>query len=97
MEELTTVELPAVLTIQSGINEPRYASLRGIRQAQQKPLDVMTLDDLGLDDAVVDTRIEYTGMAIPDTEGDAEIWTGEADETAAELAAFLQDEGVIES
>jgi len=36
IEELTDVDLPAVLTVQTGLNEPRYASLRGIRQAQRK-------------------------------------------------------------
>ncbi len=46
VEELTDVELPAVLTIQTGINEPRYASLRGIRQAQRKELEVLGLADL---------------------------------------------------
>jgi electron transfer flavoprotein beta subunit len=40
---------PALLTVQTGINEPRYANLRAIKQARQKPLDVVGLSDLGLD------------------------------------------------
>jgi len=48
IEELTDVDLPAVLTVQTGLNEPRYASLRGIRQAQRKEIDAKDLADLGL-------------------------------------------------
>jgi electron transfer flavoprotein beta subunit len=97
VEELTDVETPAVLTIQSGINEPRYASLRGIRQAQSKPLDVQTLDDVGLDADVVGSPLERTDMYEPESEGDATIWEGDAEETAGELAAFLRDKGVTEA
>ncbi|MFB6192357.1 MAG: electron transfer flavoprotein subunit beta/FixA family protein [Haloarculaceae archaeon] len=96
VEELTDVELPAVLTIQTGINEPRYASLRGIRQAQRKPLDVQTLDDLGLDDSVVETPVERTAMYEPEAESDVVVWEGSADETAAQLADMLRDKGVVE-
>ena len=39
--EVLRVGLPALLTIQTGINEPRYATLRAIKQAREKPLDVV--------------------------------------------------------
>jgi len=96
IEELTDVQTPAVLTIQSGINEPRYASLRGIRQAQQKPLDVHGLGDLGLDESTLDADIERTSMYEPESEGDATLWEGSAEETAGELADFLREKGVVE-
>ncbi len=96
VEELTEVELPAVLTIQTGINEPRYASLRGIRQAQQKELDVEGLADLGLDADVLETPVERTSMYEPESEGDATIWEGDAEETAGQLAEFLREKGVVE-
>ncbi len=97
VEELTDVETPAVLTIQSGINEPRYASLRGIRQAQQKPLDVQSLDDLGLDADVVDSPLTQTSLYEPESEGDATIWSGDPEEEAAQLAEFLRDKGVVDA
>ena len=96
VEELTDVDLPAVLTIQTGINEPRYASLRGIRQAQRKPLEANTLDDIGLDASVVDSPVERTDMYEPESEGDATYWEGSAEDTAGELADFLRDKGVVE-
>jgi electron transfer flavoprotein beta subunit len=97
VEELTDIELPAVFTIQTGINEPRYASLRGIRQAQRKPLDAQGLDDVGLDESAVESPIERTDMYEPEAESDAVIWEGDSAETAGELADFLRDEGVIET
>jgi len=50
LEQKASIALPAVLTIQLGINRPRYASLRGIRQASSKPVDELTHADLGLGD-----------------------------------------------
>ncbi|MFP8951691.1 electron transfer flavoprotein subunit beta/FixA family protein [Natrialbaceae archaeon A-arb3/5] len=96
VEELTDVSLPAVLTIQTGINEPRYASLRGIRQAQRKELDVRTLGGLGLDETAVEPDLTLTDMYEPESETDATVWEGAAEETAAELAAMLREKGVAE-
>jgi electron transfer flavoprotein beta subunit len=96
VEELTDVDLPAVLTIQTGINEPRYASLRGIRQAQRKPLDVESLESLGLEPSVVETPVQRTAMYEPESEGEATVFEGSADETAAQLADLLRDKGVVE-
>ena len=42
------IQCPAVLTIQLGINTPRYASLRSIKQAAAKPIEFVSLADLGL-------------------------------------------------
>ena len=95
VEELTEVDLPAVLTIQTGINEPRYASLRGIRQAQRKELDARTLSDVGVDTAVADGALTLTAMYEPEAETDATVWEGSAEETAGELAALLRDKGVV--
>ena len=47
-EEEMSVQCPAVLSIQLGINTPRYASLREIKQARAKPIEVFSHSDLGL-------------------------------------------------
>ncbi|RQG89046.1 electron transfer flavoprotein subunit beta/FixA family protein [Natrarchaeobius halalkaliphilus] len=96
VEELTTVELPAVLTIQTGINEPRYASLRGIRQAQRKELAVADLAELGIDEDTVEPTLELTEMYEPESESDVTVWEGGADDTASELAALLREKGVAQ-
>ncbi|MFC3477603.1 electron transfer flavoprotein subunit beta/FixA family protein [Halobacterium litoreum] len=95
VEELTDVDLPAVLTIQTGINEPRYASLRGIRQAQSKEIKPQSLDDLGLDASVVESSLDVTAMYEPETESDAQFLDGDADEQASKLADVLREKGVV--
>lgn len=97
LEELTDVDLPAVFTIQTGINEPRYASLRGIRMAQQKEIAEMNLDDLGLDVASLDGALEVTSMAEPETESEVTLFEGDASDTASQVVALLDDLGVMEA
>ncbi|XVH30319.1 electron transfer flavoprotein subunit beta/FixA family protein [Haloferacaceae archaeon DSL9] len=94
VEELSEVDLPAVLTIQTGINEPRYASLRGIRMAQRKEIDPRSLADLGLDEAAVASQLTMTEMYEPEGEGDAQLFEGDAAEAAAQLASVLREKGV---
>jgi electron transfer flavoprotein beta subunit len=94
VEELTDVDLPAVLTIQTGINEPRYASLRGIRQAQRKEIAPKTLADLGLSSELLESPLELTEMYEPESEGEATLFEGSAEETAGDLAELLRDMGV---
>ncbi len=97
VEELVDVDLPAVLTIQTGINEPRYASLRGIRQAQSKEIAHRTLSDLGLDATTAESPFALTQMYEPETESETQYFEGSADEQAAGLADLLEDKGVGEA
>ena len=92
VEEITEVEMPAVFTIQTGINEPRYASLRGIRQAQSKPLEVHSPADLGVDE--IDSSLSLSALEVPETESDVTLFEGGAEETATELAGLLGELGV---
>ncbi len=94
VEELTEVDLPAVLTVQTGLNEPRYASLRGIRQAQRKEITATSLADLGLTAADVESALTLTSMYEPESDSDAELIEGDAGEAAARLAEVLREKGV---
>lgn len=94
-EEVTSVDLPAVCTIQTGINEPRYASLRGIRMAQRSEIDTRSFDDLGLDADALDSTISLRGVEKPVVEERAEIFEGSPDETAGRLAEYLAETGVL--
>jgi electron transfer flavoprotein beta subunit len=91
--ELLRLRLPALLTIQTGINEPRYATLRAIKQAKEKPLDVVGLDELGLDSGAVDAAAgsRVRSMAHPDTGEGAEMLDGPPAEVAARIAEIVKD------
>ncbi|MFB6284643.1 MAG: electron transfer flavoprotein subunit beta/FixA family protein [Halobacteria archaeon] len=95
VEEMTEVDLPAVFTIQTGINEPRYASLRGIRQAQSKEIAPKTLDDLGVTEEDISTSLELTEMYEPESESDTEYIEGGAEQQADKLAEIFEDKGVV--
>ncbi|RQG95408.1 electron transfer flavoprotein subunit beta/FixA family protein [Natrarchaeobius chitinivorans] len=96
IEELANVDVPAVLTIQTGINDPRYASLRSIRQAQRKEITTLSLEELGMNSSVVESPLELLGMAEPETEGTATYFEGEPEESASALASLLEGAGVVE-
>jgi len=91
IEELS-VECPAVLTIQLGINTPRYASLRGVKQAKEKPVQEWSLADLGLSGAELASGASFRvrRMYKPET-GRAELIDGTAAEQAARLAAIINE------
>ncbi len=96
--EVVELELPAVLTIQTGGNEPRYAPIRGIRQAQKKELNVVGLDDLGIDPAEVGadaSQIALEQLYIPEIEAKAEFIEGEPEEKAEKLASILVKGGLV--
>jgi len=92
LEEALTVQCPAVLTIQLGINEPRYASLRGIKQAKAKPVEELSHSDLGLSDDEVGeagSASRVRRMYVPE-KGQAELIEGTPAEQAARLAEIIK-------
>jgi len=58
--DVLTAELPAVVSVIEKINEPRYPSFKGIMAAKKKPVDVLTVSDLGLDPAVVGSKAAWS-------------------------------------
>src|SRR5580704_5201905 len=87
------IQCPAVLTIQLGINTPRYASLRSIKQAAAKPIEVLSLADLALGAADVGeagSLSRVRRMYIPD-KGRAQLIDGDAAQQAARLAEIIRE------
>jgi electron transfer flavoprotein beta subunit len=92
LEHEMTVKLPAVLTIQLGINRPRYASLRGIRQAAGLPIEVLSHGDLGLGSAQVGeagSLSRVRKMYVPE-KGRAEIIKGTPAQQAARIVEIIK-------
>ncbi len=86
------IELPAVLTIQTGINEPRYPSLRGIMAAKRKELRVVTPADLAVAEEALAPRVETLDLATPPARQRARVIEGTAAEAATELVRILRQE-----
>lgn len=86
--ERVRVRMPAVLTVQTGINEPRYATLRAIKQARDKPRSVVTPADLGLEgDLRPGARVE--AIAPPTQREGAEMLEGDVDAIAGQIAEIV--------
>lgn len=60
--ELVRMGLPAVMTVELGLNEPRYVTLPNLMKAKKRPLDIVTPVDLGV---AVTSRIEILGVTEP--------------------------------
>ncbi len=87
------IQCPAVLTIQLGINTPRYASLRSIKQAAAKPIEVLSLGDLKLSASDVGesgSLSRVRRMYIPD-KGRAQLIEGDAAQQALKLAQLIRE------
>jgi electron transfer flavoprotein beta subunit len=87
------IQCPAALTIQLGINTPRYASLRSIKQAAAKPIEVLGLADLALNAADVGeagSLSRVRRMYVPD-KGRAQLIEGDAAQQAARLAEIIRE------
>jgi electron transfer flavoprotein beta subunit len=88
--------LPALVTVTAGVVEPRYASFKGIMAAKSKPVEVLTVDDLGLAGPV---GAEGAGQSIVSVEAAEARTAGEkhADEGdgASRIVAFLESIKVL--
>ena len=85
--ETIEVDLPAVVTTDLRLNEPRYVKLPDIMKAKKKPLDTLALADLGIDAA---PAIAETAFAPP-----AQREKGIMVDDVAGLVAALKDKGLI--
>ncbi|MDA8782547.1 electron transfer flavoprotein subunit beta/FixA family protein [Porticoccaceae bacterium] len=82
-----SVSLPAIVTADLRLNEPRYASLPNIMKAKKKQLDVMTAADLGVDTS---PRVTMLGVELP-----AERQAGIKVEDVAQLVDKLKNEAKV--
>ena len=85
--EKVSIKLPAVVTVDLRLNEPRYASLPNIMKAKKKPIDQMSPDDLGVDVA--------PRMKILKVEEPPKRQAGVKVENAAQLVDKLKNEAKV--
>jgi electron transfer flavoprotein beta subunit len=82
--EIVEFELPGVVAAQKGLNEPRYASLKGIMAAKKKPLEEIEVGD-------AEARLEVLRVENPPQRSSGEI-VGEGPEAVEELVRKLHEE-----
>ena len=94
MVELPT---PCVVAIQTGANQVRYASLKGIMQAKKKPVDVKTGADLGVSDSIGDgaAKMRIDKIYPPPKSASAEILSGSTDEVVSGLMGKIKELGLL--
>jgi len=96
--EIVEVKLPAVISVQTGINEPRYVSVMGIRKAAQKEIKVLKLADIGLSEnevGVAGSWIKTEELYMPPAEKQAEYIKGNPEEVASKLVEIIKSRGLI--
>jgi electron transfer flavoprotein beta subunit len=97
-QEINEIQTPCVLSIQTGINEPRYVGIRGIRKVASVEIPVLKAADLGLQPADVGragARVKRTDYFVPPAGAGAEILQGSTDEITAKLVDLLKAKGGI--
>jgi electron transfer flavoprotein beta subunit len=81
--DVVEVDTPALLTIQTGINEPRYATLRAIKQAEEKEIEVRQPTDLG------EPAYRVRRMLVPPKGEGAEMLNGSPAEVAQRIKEIV--------
>lgn len=98
-KELSQIDLPCVLSIQTGINEPRYVGMRGIRQAASIEIPSLGASELGLDATRVGARaaqVKTQDYFIPAVGHAAEMLKGSRDANIDTLIELLRSKGGLQ-
>ena len=95
--EVVELQSPCLIAVQTGLNQVRYASLKGIMAAKKKPLDVKSVADLGLSGQVGAgaAKVKIEKIAPPPKGDRAEILEGSPDEVAAALVGKIKELGLL--
>jgi len=95
-QEMNEIELPCVLSIQTGINEPRYVGIRGIRKVASVEIPELGAADIGVDASSVGeaaAKVKRVDYFVPDTGEGAEMLTGSTEEIIDKLIEYLKAKG----
>jgi electron transfer flavoprotein beta subunit len=95
--ESLEMDLPALVSVATGLNEPRFVSIRAVRKVAGMEIPVLNLEDMGLESSQVGangSKIQIEDVSLPPEGEGAEIIKGGPEEAAARLAEILKERGV---
>ena len=93
--ETWETSLPAVISAQKGLNEPRYASLKGIMAAKKKPIEVKDAAGLGLDPSATLPLTRVVALELPPGRPAVRMIEGDPDTQVRELLRLLHEEAKV--
>lgn len=93
--EVLTLQLPAVITCQKGLNEPRYPSLKGIMAAKKKEVKTIGAQELGFDAAALENKTASKGYLSPAPRPQGRLIEGEPQAQVKELVKLLHEESKV--
>ena len=93
--EKINVPLPAAISAQKGLNEPRYETLKGIMMAKKKEIPVWTLQDLGLGDDALVSQLELVTMESPPSRQAGTVIEDDPETAAKRMVDFLRNEAKV--
>jgi electron transfer flavoprotein beta subunit len=95
-KEINEIDLPCVLSIQTGINEPRYVGMKGIRQVASLPIPTYGVSDLGIDPSAVGgtaAKVKRLDYFVPALGKGAEILHGSREENVDKVLELVTAKG----
>lgn len=93
--EKVVFSLPAVVSAQKGLNEPRYETLKGIMAAKRKVIPIVSFEELGLSREETAPQVAVTGIEMPPGRQAGKMIPGTPEEAARELARLLHNEAKV--
>jgi electron transfer flavoprotein beta subunit len=96
--EVMELSLPAVFTAQKGLNEPRYASLRGMMKAKKMPVESKSLADLKISSDDVGqkgAKSSLVSLIYPPKRSQGRVLEGELPDAVKELVRCLKQEAKV--
>ncbi|MCW8132932.1 MAG: electron transfer flavoprotein subunit beta/FixA family protein [Planctomycetota bacterium] len=94
-EETIEIALPALISAEKGLNDPRSPTLKGRLNAKKKTVTVKTPAELGLDAAAMAPALKVEGYAPPPPKSAGKVIAKPAKEAAAELVKLLREEAKV--
>jgi electron transfer flavoprotein beta subunit len=95
-KEMNEIDLPCVLSIQTGINEPRYVGMRGIRQVASVPIPTLSASELEIDASTVGeaaAKVKRVDYFVPSLGKGAEILHGSREENIDKVLELIAAKG----